>query len=362
MYVLLLRFLGASWQVFREIAPFMLLGFFVAGLLRALAPVGLLARHFGGRGLVSVLKGALLGAPLPLCSCAVLPAAMGLRRQGAGVGATTAFLVATPETGVDALAVTYALIGPVMAVLRPISALLTATVAGLAANLLPERLIPEMTPTMTEETACTSGCCPGAGSAPDSAASLAVRLRAGLGHAYGPMLADVGLWLVVGVLAAGAIAAFVPPAFFLDLPGGEFTSMLAMLLLGVPMYVCASSSTPIAASMLLKGLSPGAALVFLLAGPSTNATTLTVMGRTFGAAITGVYVTAIVGCSLVLGLITNRIYAALGFDIHAVLGQAAEGLPAWLELGSAAVLALLILRAVVLAHPRAFFRAAKRAT
>ena len=160
------------------------------------------------------------------------------------------------------------------------------------------------------------------------------------------MLADVGVWLVLGVLAAGAIGAFLPPSLFVDLPGGEFTSMLAMLVIGVPMYVCASSSTPIAASLLLKGLSPGAALVFLLTGPATNATTITVMVRTFGAALTGVYVAAIVVCSLAFGLLANGIYAALGFNIHAVLGAASEALPAWLEIASSALLAALILRAL----------------
>ncbi|MHC1701228.1 MAG: SO_0444 family Cu/Zn efflux transporter [Humidesulfovibrio sp.] len=350
---LLLFFLAESWHVFRQAAPFLLFGFFIAGLLKALVPADLLVRHFGGRGVVSVLKGALLGAPLPLCSCGVLPAAMGLRRQGAGPGATTAFMIATPETGVDSLAVTYAMIDPLMTVLRPVSAVLTATVAGLAANLLPERYIPAIAPIAEAEAAgCATGCCSGGCDAPAHAGSasplgMSARLRGGLGHAFGEMLSDVGLWLVVGVFAAGAISAFVPPAFFLDALGGEFTSMLAMLVVGVPMYVCASSSTPIAASLLLKGLSPGAALVFLLVGPATNATTITVMARTFGTVLTGVYVGAIVVCSLVFGYLANRIYTALGLDIHAVLGVVTEALPAWLELASSALLLLLIARALL---------------
>ena len=357
----LLRFLAESWHVFRQAAPFLLFGFFVAGLLKALAPADLMARHLGGRGLGSVLKAALVGVPLPLCSCGVLPAAMGLRRQGAGPGATAAFMIATPESGVDSMAVTYAMIDPLMTVLRPVSALLTALVAGVAANLLPERFLPPLAAVpghaLNAAAGCATGCCapgcaPGCapvnpGGKPGLAARLSERLRDGLGHAYGEMLADVGLWLVVGVLVAGAIAAFVPPSFFLDVLGGEFTSMLAMMLVGVPMYVCASSSTPIAASLLLKGLSPGAALVFLLTGPATNVTTITVMARTFGAALTGVYVASIVGCSLAFGLLANRIYAALGFDIHAVLGSVTESLPAWIELGSSALLAVLILRALL---------------
>jgi hypothetical protein len=351
----LTSFLAESWHVFRQAAPFLLFGFLVAGLLKALVPADLLVRHFGGRGFASVLKGALLGAPLPLCSCGVLPAAMGLRRQGAGAGATTAFMIATPETGVDSLAVTYAMIDPLMTVLRPLSAVLTAVVAGLAANLLPERFIPALKPGVQATSACVSGCCSGGCASPVASAetdpavpaTLSARLRDGLDHAFGEMLADVGLWLVIGVLAAGAIAAFVPPTFFQGLPGGELTSMLAMLVVGVPMYVCASSSTPIAASLLLKGLSPGAALVFLLTGPATNITTITVMARTFGTALTGVYVASIVLCSLAFGFLANRIYAALGFDIHAVLSTVTEALPAWLEVSSSFLLLVLIARAVL---------------
>ncbi len=341
-------FLAESWHVFRQAAPFLLFGFFVAGLLKALAPADLMARHLGGRGLGSVLKAALVGVPLPLCSCGVLPAAMGLRRQGAGPGATAAFMIATPESGVDSIAVTYAMIDPLMTVLRPVSAFLTATVAGLAANLLPERFLPAL---KAEAQSCATGCFSSSCATPQPAGpasrpSMSARLREGQHHAFGEMLADVGLWLVLGVLVAGAISAFMPPTFFLDTLSGEFTSMLAMMLVGVPMYVCASSSTPIAASLLLKGLSPGAALVFLLTGPATNATTITVMARTFGPALTGVYVASIVACSLAFGLLANRIYAALGFDIHAVLGSVAETLPAWLEVASSVLLVALILRAL----------------
>ncbi|MDQ7835847.1 MAG: SO_0444 family Cu/Zn efflux transporter [Humidesulfovibrio sp.] len=347
-------FLAESWHVFRQAAPFLIFGFFIAGMLKALVPADLLARHFGGRGFLSVLKGALLGAPLPLCSCGVLPAAMGLRRQGAGAGATTAFMIATPETGVDSLAVTYALIDPLMTALRPLSAVLTAVVAGILTNLLPERYVPAV---KASPVPCASGCCGGGCSTQSQSgligartAPLSIRLREGLGHAFGEMLADVGLWVIIGVLAAGAISAFAPPTLFTELPGGEFSSMLVMLVIGVPMYVCASSSTPIAASLLLKGLSPGAALVFLLTGPATNATTVTVMARTFGKALTGVYVASIALCALFFGYLTNRLYVALGFDIHAVLGTTSEALPSWVELASALLLLGLIARALLQAR------------
>lgn len=346
MLDLAMQYLLECWSVLREAAPFLLFGFLVAGLLKAFVPDTLLSRHLGGRGPWSVLKGAAIGVPLPLCSCGVLPAAMGLRRQGAGPGATAAFMISTPESGVDSMAVTYAMIDPVMTVLRPLSAFVTALAAGLAANLIPERLLPAPAP---QPIASGCGCGGGGCCSPKAqpAAGLVAKVRLGLMHAFGEMLSDVGGWLMVGILAAGAISLFLPPDFVLTYLGGEFTSMLAMLLVGVPMYVCASSSTPIAASLLLKGLSPGAALVFLLTGPATNATTIMAMGRAFGGALTGVYVGAIVACSLALGLLANRLYGLLGLDVHAVVGHVGEALPAWLETGSAALLLVLLALALL---------------
>lgn len=346
-------FLLESWNVLCEAAPFMLFGFLVAGMLKAFVPDSLLTRHLGGKSFGSVFKAALIGVPLPLCSCGVLPAAMGMRKQGAGAGATTAFMISTPESGVDSIAVTYAMIDPIMTVLRPVSALLTGIVAGVAANLLPDRLVPAMRSGVSMPAGC--GCGGKCSSTPSAALAqplaakpgFAHSVRIGLDHAFGEMLADVGKWLIVGILVAGAISAFVPQEFFLDYLGNEFVSMLAMMLVGVPMYVCASSSTPIAASLLLKGLSPGAALVFLLTGPATNATTITAMAKTFGVALTGVYVGAIVACSLVFGLLANRLYEALGFNIHAVLGTVNETLPTWFGFVSAVLLLLLLARAML---------------
>jgi len=347
------RFVLECWEVLREAAPFVLFGFFVAGLIKALLPDAWMTRHLSGRGPLSVFKAALIGLPLPLCSCGVLPAALGLRRKGAGPGATTAFMISTPESGVDSLAVTYAMIGPLMTVLRPLAAFATAAVAGLAANLLPERAVPspaQAPAPMPDACGCSCG---GACAASAGQPGLGARLRDGLGEAFGEMLADVGGWLLIGVLVAGGVSVLLPQGLLAKLPGGELGSMLVMLVAGIPLYVCASSSTPIAASLLLKGLSPGAALVFLLSGPATNATTLTVMARTFGAALTGVYVAAIAVCSVIFGLLANRVYMALGIDIHAAIGQVNEVLPAQLETASAALLLLLVARALLAARLRA---------
>jgi uncharacterized membrane protein YraQ (UPF0718 family) len=351
-----LAYVTECWLVLCEAAPFALFGFLVAGLLKALMPEGHLARHLGGRGVLPVLKAAALGVPLPLCSCGVLPAALGLRRQGAGPGATTAFMIATPETGVDSLAVTYAMIDPLMTALRPLAALVTAVVAGVASNLLPERLTARPVGAAYARGLQTAAPCSCGGAcrrdSRHAPAGMGGRLREGLADAFGDMLADVGLWLLLGILAAAAISLWMPPSLLADLMGGEWRGMLAMLVVGVPLYVCASSSTPIAASLLLKGLSPGAALVFLLTGPATNVATLTVMARSFGPAATAVYLAAIAGCALVFGHVANLAYAGLGLDVHAVAGQAGELLPQWVGAACAAALLLLVARARLL-HVRA---------
>lgn len=356
MLKLLVEYLGECWLVLCEAAPFVLFGFLVAGLMKALLPEGYLGRHLGGKGVLPVLKAAALGVPLPLCSCGVLPAALGLRRQGAGPGATTAFMISTPETGVDSLAVTYAMIDPLMTALRPLAALVTAVVAGVSANLLPSRLVERVAPSGLAAAAAPCSCGGACARRDDSAPrpGALVRLREGVAEAYGDMLADVGLWLLLGILAAGAISLFMPPQLLSDIMGGELRGMLTMLVIGVPLYVCASSSTPIAASLMLKGLSPGAALVFLLTGPATNVTTLTVMARSFGLAVTGVYLAAIAGCALVFGYLANMAYTALGIDIHAAVSQAGELLPAWVGAACAVALLLLVARARLLhAHGHA---------
>jgi uncharacterized membrane protein YraQ (UPF0718 family) len=210
-----LLFLDQTWTLLNEAAPWVLLGFAVAALLKAFVPDAFIARHLGGQGIGPVLRASLVGVPLPLCSCGVVPAALGLRRQGAGRGATTAFLVSTPETGVDSVAVTWALLDPVMTVIRPVAAFITATLAGLAVDLLPEpkaQAAPAATRELPLAAQAGCGCKGGACCAPRPAASagLGQRLRAGFGHAFGDMLADIGLWLVGGIAVAGAIAAFVP--------------------------------------------------------------------------------------------------------------------------------------------------------
>ncbi len=339
-----LSLLRASWSVLVEAAPWVLIGFLAAGLIKAFVSEDSLARHLGGNSPLTVFKAALLGAPLPLCSCGVLPAAVGLRRRGAGSGAATAFLISTPETGVDSIAVSWALLGPLMAVVRPLAALVTAICAGLLANALdrPGEERPAASLVTLSTTACSCGArC--AGGPPKS--GLASRLRLGLEHAFGDMLADIGPWLLLGILLAGVIETLLPGDVLTSLPHGGIFPHLAMLVVGVPLYVCATASTPIAAALILKGLSPGAALVFLLAGPATNAASLTLILRLLGKRVAAAYLLAIGVCSLGLGLSLDLF---LAWSVLAVAptppGTNAEG-SEWLGTAAAIVLLATIIRA-----------------
>jgi hypothetical protein len=341
------EFFLESWNVLVEASPYVLLGFFVAGLLKAFVPDSLMARHLGGRGFGSVVKAAIMGVPLPLCSCGVLPAALGLRRQGASKGATTAFMIATPETGVDSMAVTYALIDPIMTVVRPVAASITALFAGLLVNAFPEKEsgpLP-MAPNDTEHAHDHGGCsCSGCACETGGQSSLRGKFVYGMRYAFGEMIEDIGRWLLIGVAVAGVIAVAVPDDFLPSLAGGGLLSYLIMLVVALPLYVCATASTPIAASLLLKGISPGAALVFLLAGPATNGATITVMLKTMGRRAAGLYVAAIVICSLGLAYAVDGLYLALGLDIRAVVGEVGETLPHWAGVISAVILIALVAR------------------
>jgi len=351
-----LLFLDQTWTLLNEAAPWVLLGFAVAALLKAFVPDAFIARHLGGRGPGPVLRASLIGVPLPLCSCGVVPAALGLRRQGAGRGATTAFLVSTPETGVDSVAVTWALLDPVMTVVRPVAALITATLAGLAVDALPDSKAKAAPAARALPLAAPAPCgCKGGSCAPPAPprAGFGPRLRAGFGHAFGDMLADIGLWLLGGIAVAGAIAAFVPQDALAGAFGHEGWAMLLMLVAGIPLYVCATASTPIAASLALKGLSPGAALVFLLAGPATNAATIAVVAREMGRAVAGVYVGAIAVAALLLGWCVNRLYALLGLDITSWIARAEADQITWFSALCAVALLALVARAAWAArrHP-----------
>ena len=337
-----------TWRIFTDAAPYVIFGFLAAGLIKAIVPEDAVARHLGGRSTTAVIKASLFGIPLPLCSCGVIPAAIGLRQQGAGRGPSAAFLVSTPESGVDSIAITWALLDPVMTVIRPIAAFITGTLTGILINLLPE----ETTELDVEQndSGCQSSCCE---TESHAKAPLAKRMAAGIHYAFGELLKDIGGWLLIGVLVAGLVATLLPDDFFALLFENQAASLVLMLLVGIPLYMCASASTPVAAALVLKGLSPGAALVFLLAGPATNAATLTVVARFWGRKATMVYLAVISVCSLVLGWLTNLFYAWAGIDISRWVTPAEDHTAGGWHTLAAIVLLALIARAFYLSRGKA---------
>ncbi|GAB6042020.1 SO_0444 family Cu/Zn efflux transporter [Endothiovibrio diazotrophicus] len=343
-----MAFLQHTLILYLEAAPWLLFGLLAAGALKALVPEERIGRWLGGGGAAPVVKAAVIGAPLPLCSCGVLPAALGLRRGGAGRGPTVAFLVATPETGVDSIALSYALLGPFMALVRPLAAVLSAVFAGLLATLAERTMPPEaprrgpVIPLMVANDRCDgAGCgCSHDAATATTGRSTAGRLAGGARYALSDILDDISLWLALGLLAAGAVATWLPPLALAELGSGPL-AMGAMLLVGVPMYICATASTPLAAALLLAGMSPGTVLVFLLAGPATNLATLAVVGRELGRPVLVAYLVGIVVASVGLGMATDALVAAWPVDIAAQLADGAHGwLPAWVEWGSGGLLAL----------------------
>jgi uncharacterized protein len=344
-FTIIIRILEASWGVLLEAAPFVLLGFFVAGLLKAFMPDEFVATHLGGNSFGSILKASAIGVPIPLCSCGVLPAAAGLRKQGAGKGPIASFLISTPETGVDSIAVSWALLDPVMTVVRPVAGFLTAVAAGVAvafSEKIGRSELPVQAVAPQPEASCTSSC--SCGHKTPEKLGVAGKLRAGFSFAFGDLLKDVGAWLLFGVLLAGAISVMVSPETMGLFFSNEYLSMLIMLAVSVPLYVCATASTPIAAAFALKGISPGAALVFLLAGPATNAASLTVISRLIGRRATAVYLTAIIIFSFAAGIAVNALYAWLGLDIRHWIARSTHEESGILAFASAFVLIALVLK------------------
>ncbi|MGZ9897060.1 SO_0444 family Cu/Zn efflux transporter [Shewanella gaetbuli] len=440
-------------HLFLESAPWLLLGLVLAGLLKVFVPMAWMQKQLGGHGFKTVLKAAILGAPLPLCSCGVIPAAVGLRRSGASKAATTSFLVSTPETGVDSVTVSYVLLGPFMAIVRPIAAVTSAVVAGLlvgkdeqngvdkSADIAESKatanavegndndkstaaksrccakkgssvtngsvegqvnttpimslhaatdtsLIQPITAPSTkgtaESTCCSkpkdvveplkSSCCSSktpvatdaemksqcgqtdekndsescCASTQDMATdlkqqSILSRVAAGLHYAATDLVRDTTLWLLVGLFFAALVQTYVP-GDFLAKWGDGILAMLVMVLVSVPMYICATASTPIAAGLLLAGVSPGAVLVFMMAGPATNIATLGVVSKELGKRALLGYLGGVLGVALVAGMVVNYLVANFGFQVMPQIGPEHELLPQGVVAISGIILAVLMLK------------------
>lgn len=285
-----------------EMAPYILLGFLIAGVMHAFVPQRIMARHLASSGFGAVCKAALLGIPLPLCSCGVLPTAIALRRGGASRAATTSFLVATPQTGVDSIAATYSMLGPAFAVIRPIAALVTALGAGLAVGSSEKNDGNQCSTTVIEE------------GVPETS-SFGRRCLDALKYGFVDLVASIGGWLIVGLLIAALITVYVPADFFAALGDRPLLAMIAVVIVAVPMYVCATGSIPIAMSLMLKGLSPGTALVLLMAGPAANFASFTLISRDMGKKAAAIYLASIIVGAIGFGLIIDYLMPSAWFAL-----------------------------------------------
>ncbi|GAB4333988.1 MAG: hypothetical protein Kow00127_25290 [Bacteroidales bacterium] len=313
-----------------EMAPWLMLGFFFAGLLHVYMPEGMVARYMGSPNLKSVVRAALLGIPLPLCSCGVIPTGISFYREGAAKGPTVSFLISTPQTGVDSILATWSLLGAPFALLRPVVAFFSGIIGGVATNLT----------TKEEEARQPVRNDSFDGEKPKGLARIAEMFR----YAFGIFLMDIAKWLVIGLAIAAFISLVLPDNFFDAWIGNYFLSLLLILAASVPLYVCATGSIPIAAVLIAKGLSPGIALIFLMAGPATNAATLLVTGKALGKRTLITYLASIIGSAVVFGVLTDILLPEEWFTQKVIqhLHHQIHLMPHWVHIASAVILGLLI--------------------
>jgi uncharacterized membrane protein YraQ (UPF0718 family) len=350
--------LKESWHLLLEASVYILFGMLVGGILKVFLSPSFVADHLGRGKFSSVIKAALFGIPIPLCSCGVLPAAASLKKQGANNGATTAFLISTPESGVDSIAITYALLDPIMTVARPVAAFMTAVAAGLTENLMQNQK-EEDWKQIIDRSCPIDKCCDGNNCPPEQHAkhhSFSEKLWSGFKFAVDDLWGDLAGWFFAGLLLAGVIAAVIPNEVMTSYLGGGLHSMLIMLIVGIPMYICATASTPVAAALILKGVSPGAALVFLLVGPATNVTSLSVLLGLLGKRATAIYLIMLSFFAVLSGLVLDMIYSGFGVSAGALAGQAGEVIPYWLQLTGALIVLVLSVKPLYMII-RTFFSA-----
>ncbi len=346
----IIKYVDELWFLLLEMAPWLLLGLIFAGLLKVYFPQKHIDKYLGKSDFKSSVNASLLGIPMPLCSCGVIPTGISFFKNGASKGATNSFLISTPQTGVDSIFATYSMLGWPFAVLRPIVAFVTGVVGGALTNwLIMERPVKPVSPFAnfkldtavsgkTDKTCDDDSCECNESKIKDNRHSL---VRAA-DYAFIELLQDIAKWLILGFLVAALISVALPDDFFSSFQGLGLLEILVVLAASVPIYVCATGSIPIAAVLLMKGVSPGAALVFLMAGPATNVATITVLGKTMGRKSLTIYLSTIVIGAIIFGLLTNWLIPT-DWILSKVMHIHGDGtdhqmLPGWLQLGSALLL------------------------
>lgn len=338
-----MNFLTSLWNYILVSAPFLMFGLFVAGLIKAFVSVERIKKAMGGRGLLGAVKASALGIPLPLCSCAVIPTAATLKKQGASNSATSAFLISTPESGVDSIAMTYGMMDLPMTIIRPVAAFTSAIVAGAL------QLVFKTDRDVKVETPEVKPSCCGSSKKKDEAAivkeNFGKKLKASFHFAFIELVDDMAVWLAFGILA-GALIDFALPANFFDGLSG-WGGRGAILLVGIPLYICASATTPIAASLVIKGMSPGMALLFLLVGPATNISNILVIGQYIGKRAVVINIASIALVALGFSFLTDYMYSAFAWPLDFNVAHHSHETWSWWELSLAVAFSLLLVRSLL---------------
>jgi uncharacterized membrane protein YraQ (UPF0718 family)/copper chaperone CopZ len=322
MISLISNILEQSWLLLLDVAPFLFLGFFIAGILHVYIGSNLIKKHLGKGDFSSIIKSVLFGIPLPVCSCGVIPIAASLKREGAKKSSILAFLFATPTTGVDSILATYAFLGIIFAVFRPLSALVGGLILGGFALSIKDKENIDFK--KIDNTSKKGG------------------ILEILNYGFFYLPKEIGKWLIIGVLLGGTITALIPSDFFMRYLSNPWVSYPLMLLISIPLYVCATGSIPIAASMIWKGLNPGAALAFLIAGPATNTVTITFVYKELGKKYAALYLSLIAFIATISGLIFDKIWKIAGKN-SSILSGGGKFIPLWIKISTSIILLLIIL-------------------
>ena len=336
-----LEYIQVLWKYLLVSAPYLLFGLTISGLIHQLIPISKVKKWLGGNKVGSVFRAALVGVPLPLCSCSVIPTAVTLRKSGANNGATSAFLISTPESGVDSISITYALMDLPMTIIRPVAAFFSAFIAGILQfkfNDFEFEKDEEVKPHCCSKSATKNEL------GESKKFSLVETLKGIFKFGFGKLLNDISVWLSIGILMGALIDFVVPPDFFTSLSMLENRAMI--LLIGIPLYICASASTPIAVSLILKGLSPGSALLFLLVGPATNISNIAVLQKYIGKKGVILNIISVVVVGLAFSFIADWMYANyFTLQLNESLHQHDHG-GQWWEIASAVILSVLLLKGI----------------
>jgi len=327
MLEIFFKFLKETIRLFLEMSPYLILGFFFTGLLHIFISEKYIKKNFSTNGFSSIFKAAFFGVPLPVCSCGVIPIAESIRKDGASKSSTMAFLVSTPSSGVDSIFATYALLGPIYAIIRPIASLFSGIIIGIV-TFFAEKT--QNSNSVVRNKKAESGNTPKR------------TIKDGIKYGFKVIPSDIAKWLIIGVIVGGMISTLVPEDFGTRYLESTVLNYLMILIVSIPLYVCATGSIPIAVSLLAKGVLPGAALAFLIAGPATNTVTISFVLKRMGKKIAFLYVFTIMLVSILFGVLFDLIISRADINLNLMMNHGHNELDFY-EIISGIVLILILI-------------------